>query len=163
LLEYGFTYDASHSATDYSPYYLRTGDRWSRTEAYEFGSPTELVAIPFSWGLDDFVLFEYNAPYCVAQKRPSEVRELWQEEFDYAHQEIPGGVFDLTMHPQVIGRGPRIRMLDELVTYMKAQDGVVFDRVRDYVDRWKRLNPVAEWTAENAWRLGLEPVEAPPR
>src|SRR5262249_13951139 len=59
LLEYGIVYDTSCSASDFTPYYLRRGDRWSTTEPYQFGKPCELLEIPFSWGLDDFPHFEF--------------------------------------------------------------------------------------------------------
>jgi peptidoglycan/xylan/chitin deacetylase (PgdA/CDA1 family) len=158
LLEYGIVYDSSHLATDFSAYYLRQGDRWSRTEPYVFGTPTELVAIPFSWALDDFPHFELNPGFATEQKAPSAVREIWQGEFDYAYDECGGGVYDLCMHPQVTGRGSRLRMLEELIQYMKSKEGVAFERVIDYVERWKQLNPLESWTQANAWRLGTEPV-----
>jgi peptidoglycan/xylan/chitin deacetylase (PgdA/CDA1 family) len=159
LLEYGVTYDASHLATDYSAYYLRKGDRWSRTEAYVFGTPSELVAIPFSWLLDDFPHFELNPGFATEQKSPATVREIWQAEFDFAYDDVPGGIFDLCMHPQVIGRGSRLRMLEDLIVHMKSKEGVTFERLIDYVERWKQLNPLETWTKDNAWRLGAGPIE----
>jgi peptidoglycan-N-acetylglucosamine deacetylase len=156
LLEYGMVYDGSHSATDHTAYYLRKGDQWSTTEPYVFGTPTEVVAIPFYWSLDDFVHFEFVPPLLTHQAPPSFVREIWQEEFDYALAECNGGVYELCMHPQVIGRGPRLRMLEGLIQYMKSQEGVVFRRMIDYAEGWKQVNPLHSWTKDNAWRLGGE-------
>jgi peptidoglycan/xylan/chitin deacetylase (PgdA/CDA1 family) len=159
LLEYGIPYDASHLATDYTAYYLRKGNQWSQTDAYVFGTPSDLVAIPFSWLLDDFPHFELNPGFATEQKSPSAVREIWQDEFDFAYDEIEGGVFDLCMHPQVIGRGSRLRMLEELIQHMKSKEGVAFERVIDYVGRWKADNPLPAWTAANAWRLGAGQID----
>ena len=41
-------------------------------------------------------------------------------------REVPDGVFTLTMHPQVIGRGHRMLMLERLIAWMKAQPGTSF-------------------------------------
>jgi peptidoglycan/xylan/chitin deacetylase (PgdA/CDA1 family) len=163
LLENGIVYDASHLATDFSAYYLRQGNAWSLTDPYVFGTPVDLVAIPFAWGLDDFPHFELNPGFATEQKAPSAVREIWQDEFDFAYDEVQGGVYDLCMHPQVIGRGSRLRMLEGLIEYMKSRDGVVFERMIDYVERWKTNNPLDVWTKENAWRLGGEPIDAETR
>ena len=35
-------------------------------------------------------------------------------------REIPDGVFTLTMHPQVIGRGHRLLMLERLIARFRA-------------------------------------------
>ena len=82
-----------------------------------------------SWLLDDFPHFEY---YRVANRSnqglsaPSKVEEIWRGEFDFMYQEIPNGVYTLTMHPQVIGRGHRMLMLERLIDYFAAHDGVRF-------------------------------------
>ena len=149
LLEYGFSYDHSFNATDFYPYYLRTGDRWSTTEPYEFGEPSELIAAPFQWAVDDFPLFEFTS-WSVVQKSPAEVGAMWQDEFDYALANCPGGYFDITTHPQVIGRGSRLMMLEGLIEYMKGMSGVCFERTCDYIERWRRENPLAEWKDQRA-------------
>ena len=58
LLAAGFTYDSSCMAGDFVPYYLRSGDRWSTQEPYDFGETTRLVELPVSWALDDLPQFE---------------------------------------------------------------------------------------------------------
>jgi peptidoglycan-N-acetylglucosamine deacetylase len=153
LLEYGMLYDASFSATDFEPYYLRTGDRWSSTDAYEFGESVDLVGIPFSWGLSDFQYFEFVPGVKVRQDTASAVYEIWHGEFAWAYENAPGGVFDLTMHPQAIGRGHRLVMVERLIEAMKAKDGVVFERVREFAARWRDEHPLQEW-------LATHPVQA---
>ena len=39
---------------------------------------------------------------------------------------MPGGVYTLTMHPQVIGRGHRMLMLERLIDYFEGHEGVKF-------------------------------------
>lgn len=87
-----------------------------------------------------------------APRRP--FAEIWQGDFDYMVENCPGGVYTLTMHPQVIGRGHRISMLEGLVQHMKASSDVRFERVGDYVGRWKSANPVDKWKTENPYRVG---------
>lgn len=144
LLENDIEYNSHFSGSDFYPYYVRRGDRWSKTEPYEFGEPSELVEMPFAWHLDDFPHFEFLAGFSPTLNPPSVVREIWQGEFDYAHANCPGGVFVLCMHPDVIGRGYRITMLDGLVSYMKQQEGVVFTRMGDAAAGWRAANPLAE-------------------
>jgi peptidoglycan/xylan/chitin deacetylase (PgdA/CDA1 family) len=154
LLEYGMRYDSSCSGSDFTPYYLRQGDRWSKTEAYEFGEPADLVELPFSWLLDDFPHFEFEVGWSTDQSPPSTVREIWQGEFDYAYEQCPGGVFVLTMHPQVIGRGSRMAMLDDLIAHMAARDGVAFEPLVEHAERWRGENPHERWRASGAVQVG---------
>ena len=142
LLEYGMRYDSSCSGSDFTPYYLRQGDRWSKTEPYVFGEPRDLVELPFSWALDDWPHFEFEAGWSTEQSSPSTVREIWQGEFDYAYANCPGGVYVLTMHPQVIGRGHRITMLEGLIEYMGGHEGVRFEPMIRYAERWREANPL---------------------
>ncbi len=62
-------------------------------------------------------------------------------------QNAPDGVFDLTMHPQAIGRGHRLVMVERLIEAAKALDGVVFEPLADYAERWRAAHPLAEWLA----------------
>jgi peptidoglycan/xylan/chitin deacetylase (PgdA/CDA1 family) len=145
LLENEMLFDSSCGGSDFSPYYLRLGDRFSKTEPYEFGEPADLVELPFSWLLDDFPHLEFDAGWSTEQSPPSVVREIWQAEFDYAHAHADGGVFGLCMHPQVIGRGSRLMMLDGLLEHMAAQPGVVFESCGAYAERWRAAHPLGEW------------------
>jgi peptidoglycan-N-acetylglucosamine deacetylase len=153
LLEYGFAYSSSCMANDFYPYYLRQGDRWSTTEPYEFGTAIDLVEIPPSWGLDDFPPLEYVWGANPGPMTPSQVRELWQGEFDYMVANCPGGVYNLTCHPQFIGRGSRITMLERLIEHMKAA-GARFERLADVATRFRRESPVDVWAAANPHRVG---------
>jgi len=153
LLGFGFLYDSSCMASDFYPYYLRQGDRWSTTEPYVFGKVVDLVEVPPSWGLDDFPPLEYVWGANGGPMTPSHVRELWQGEFDYMVANCPGGVYNLTCHPQFIGRGARITMLEQLIEHMKAAD-VAFERLRDVAERFKKENTLEAWAEANPHRTG---------
>ena len=156
LLEHGFLYDASFSGTDFEPYYLRRGDRFPPDGEYVFGESVDLVGIPFSWGMSDFQYFEFVPGFTSRQDPPSTVYEIWHGELVWAHANVPGGVYDLTMHPQAIGRGHRLVMVERLIEAAKSLDGIVFERLGDYAARWREHHPLAEWLAGN-------PVHAAPR
>jgi peptidoglycan-N-acetylglucosamine deacetylase len=147
LLEHGFVYDASFSGSDFEPYYLRHGDRFPSDGPYVFGETVELVGIPFSWGLSDFQYFEFVPGITVRQDTPSAVYEIWHGELEWAHANVPGGVYVLTMHPQAIGRGPRLQLVERLIDAAADLDGVRFERLGDFAARWRTDHPLADWLA----------------
>jgi peptidoglycan/xylan/chitin deacetylase (PgdA/CDA1 family) len=154
LSDFDFLYDSSCMATDFYPYYLRTGDVISPTKPYVFGDTTDIVEAPFSWSLSDFSRFEFVWGINPGFSSPSAVEEIWQGEFDYAYRECPGGVYILTLHPQVIGRGHRILMLERLLDHIADHSDVVFEPIVDYVQRWKNSNPIDEWVRANPTLAG---------
>lgn len=111
--ELGLFYDSSLMADDV-PYELLSN-----------GEPTGVVELPVEWILDDYPYFGMNRasdtrPYTP----PSGVYEIWTAEFDVAYEE--GGLFLLTMHPQIIGHRSRVAMLERLIQYMQGRPGVWF-------------------------------------
>ena len=149
LLEHGFLYDASFSGADFEPYYLRRGDGFPADAEYVFGENVDLVGIPFSWSLSDFQYFEFVPGVTGRQDPPSAVYEIWHGELEWAHANVPGGVYDLCMHPQAIGRGPRLAMVERLIDAAEALDGVVFERLGDFAARWRTEHPLAEWLRDD--------------
>jgi len=149
LLDFGFDYDSSCMGNDVYPYYLRQGDKASPTEPYVFGQPVDLVEVPVTWGLDDFPPFEFVWGMNAGLTSPSDIEEIWRGDFDYAWRHADGGVYALTMHPQVIGRGHRMLMLERLLDHIAGHDGVAFETIGAYVDRWKAANPLERWKAEH--------------
>lgn len=154
LLEYELSYSSSCMANDFYPYYLRSGDKWSTTEPYVFGRLVDLVELPPSWNLDDFPPFEFVWRANTGLMAPSAVLETWQAEFDYMVENCPGGVYNLTCHPQFIGRASRIKMLDSLLDHMRASADVRFMPLRDIADSFRRDNPMDEWADRNPHRTG---------
>ncbi|WP_137113605.1 polysaccharide deacetylase [Mesorhizobium sp. GR13] len=143
LLERGFLYDSSMMADDFSPYRARRGDSVDE-EAFVPGGLTKLIEMPVAWELDDFPYFTFiNKPLFGGLRTPDDVYNCWRGEFDYCHEAIEDGVFTLTMHPQIIGRGPRIRMLARLIDHMQSQPNLSFARLGDEAARRDRLLPSA--------------------
>ncbi|MBM4159650.1 MAG: polysaccharide deacetylase [Ignavibacteria bacterium] len=107
LKEFGFRFDSSLMADD-RPY-----------EILEHGTPSGVIELPVDWSKDDWPYFqlEWEAPL-PGLRSPGEVFEIWREEFEGIRSE--GGLFILTMHPQVIGHWNRLRMLERLLDHLDA-------------------------------------------
>jgi peptidoglycan/xylan/chitin deacetylase (PgdA/CDA1 family) len=143
LIEAGFEYDSSLMAHDFVPYRPRRGDVIRADTGVQFGTPLPLMEMPVDWSLDDFPYFGLRwSTGLVGLRTPSHVEEAWRDEFEWMCENVPGGVFILTMHPQVIGRGARLAMLDRLISSMKAQSGVRFRRMGEVARHWATLNPL---------------------
>lgn len=131
LEEAGLIYDSSMMADDFRPYRPRKNDAVGE-EGFRPGPAARLIEMPVAWELDDYPYFQFSTkPFNPGLRNPADVLAIWKGEFDYCHAEVEHGVFTLTTHPEIIGRGPRIRMLGELIAHMQAQRGVVFSTLAD--------------------------------
>jgi peptidoglycan/xylan/chitin deacetylase (PgdA/CDA1 family) len=134
VLGAGFEYDSSLMADDYRPYRVRFGDGHSTTAGTVFGTESALVEVPIYWAMDDWPHFE-PGPSRDGLSAPSKVLEIWAGELGYAYDHAPGGLLTLTMHPECIGRGHRMAILEQFVAEVKALDGVEFGRLDAYLAR----------------------------
>lgn len=143
LLEHGFSYDSSMAPHDFAPTYHRLGDVPRSDAAFEFGDEVDLVILPFDWNMDDAPYFSYEPRSGQPGLRsPDEVRQIWQDEFDYLVQRVGEGVYVLTMHPQTTGKGSRMLMLERLIDYMKSVDGIEFTTLAAVADEFRAANPL---------------------
>ncbi|MCB2102357.1 MAG: polysaccharide deacetylase, partial [Rhodobacterales bacterium] len=80
------------------------------------------VELPWHWSLDDapFVLFAIKSPRPIFTNE--HILSIWKKEFAEIHRW--GGLFDLVMHPQAIGRPSRLAMLREFIAYTREFPGV---------------------------------------
>ncbi|GBD12840.1 Peptidoglycan deacetylase [bacterium HR24] len=134
LREFGFVYDSSLMGAD-DPYWLPID-----------GKDSEIVELPVAWELDDAPFFIFNFfPYMPGLWSPDHVFEIWRQEFDGAYRE--GGLFLLTMHPEIIGHRARIAMLERLIQYIAQHEGVWWARHIDVALDWKRRQQQAAQAA----------------
>ncbi|MEE2778698.1 MAG: polysaccharide deacetylase [Acidobacteriota bacterium] len=143
LVEHGFSYDSSMMADDFTPYYCRVGDEAPPDGPYGFGEQVELVQMPFAWHLDDHPYFEHTASRRGVNPGladPDRVLKIWLAEFEYLCR-LGTGVFILTMHPQVIGRGHRMLMLERLLDRLEQSDAAIFTTLAEAADAWRSANP----------------------
>ncbi len=138
LEELGFEWSSSGMAREYSPYFLRR-DSAPADEAYD-ADPTGLVEIPVAWHRDDYPALAFSPE----RQRASldDVVAHWTEQFDWMVEHVPGtvergvsdelgGVFVLTLHPQVIGRGHRLARLGAFVEHVRAAGDVRFAEMNE--------------------------------
>jgi peptidoglycan-N-acetylglucosamine deacetylase len=111
LHRYGFRYDSSLMGDDV-PYLIDAGE------------DQRLLEIPVQWINDDWPHFGFSSIPALGTgiSSPQKVFEVWSEEFAGYHEF--GGCFVLTMHPFVIGRPSRVRLLERLITFINGFDGV---------------------------------------
>ena len=106
-------------------------------ELLENGEPTGVVELPVEWIRDDAVYFNMNRfsglrPHTA----PEAVFDIFRREFEAAYRE--GGLFQLTMHPHVIGYRSRLWILEELIALMRSLPGVWFATHADVVRHAKQ-------------------------
>ncbi len=94
------------------------------------GEATGVVEVPVEWLRDDAVYLMFNrSPPTRPYATPDEVFEIFRRELDAAYEE--GGLFQLVMHPFVIGYRSRIWILEELIRHAKSKGDVWFARHAD--------------------------------
>ncbi len=111
--EMGLSYDASLMGRDDPHEILLDGER------------LRLIEIPAAWVRDDGAYlwierFQALRPYTP----PADVFDIFRRELEAAHAD--GGLFQLLMHPHVIGYRSRIWILDEIIRHAKALGSVWF-------------------------------------
>jgi len=105
--------------------FLYSSNMMNSDVPYVHADPAGLVELPVSWILDDAPYFWFDeSSWNKKIHSAASVKEIWQEEFSAAYDS--GGYLDLTMHPQIIGRPARLKMLDEYITWMKGFENVWF-------------------------------------
>lgn len=110
LADRGFLYD-SNMLDDIQPYrhILSDGRR----------GPIEL---PTHWAIGDanYALSSIRNPRSI--QTSEHIFTVWREEFDELYKW--GGLFNLVLHPQVIGRPSRLALLRRFIEYTRAFEGV---------------------------------------
>ncbi|KAI9707050.1 MAG: hypothetical protein M1836_000010 [Candelina mexicana] len=152
MLKYGVEYDHSFSHHDCLPYWLRTGDTWTKInydkeaehwmKPLEKGPMTGLVEIPSNWYLDDLppMMFIKKAPNSHGWVNPRDVEDLWRDHFDYFYREYNDFCFPVTIHPDVSGHPHVLLMLERLIEYISKHDGVEWVKMEDICDDFKSKN-----------------------
>jgi peptidoglycan/xylan/chitin deacetylase (PgdA/CDA1 family) len=146
LLERGIKYDHSLMHNDFSPYFVRVGDSWTKIDyakpaeewmkPLERGEETDLIEIPANWYLDDlppmmFIKASANSHGFVS---PHDLEQNWRDQFDWVYREMDYAAFTMTIHPDVSGRPQNLLMLERLITYINSHEGVrwsTFDEIAD--------------------------------
>lgn len=123
--ELGFAYDSSLMADD-EPYELLAD-----------GRRTGVVELPVEWIRDDAPYFMMDRFLSLRPYMPPRgALEIWRDEFDAAYAER--GLFQLTLHPHIIGHRSRMVVLRALLEHIRAHSGVWFATHADIADLARR-------------------------
>jgi peptidoglycan/xylan/chitin deacetylase (PgdA/CDA1 family) len=123
MVELGFQYDSSLLG-GYRAHWAPSPHTIDADGLIQRGGPLDLVELPFVWILTDFSQFEfhYGPPqYRALLPNARQVEEVWKDEIDDLIARDPDGFIMLTIHPQVIGRGSRLAMLERVIQHGLAQ------------------------------------------
>lgn len=100
------------------------------------GQPTNVVEVPVEWLRDDAVYLMFNRqPTTRPWLSPDAVFDIFKRELDAAWD--GGGLFQLVMHPFVIGYRSRIWILERLIEHARSKGSVWFGTHAE-VARWVR-------------------------
>ncbi len=127
ITQKGFLYDSSLMAHDYLPYLVRADDEPREDGGFRFGHDTNLIELPISWSMEDYPVFEMDEENPGGGLREGKsVENNWIADFDYMTKHLETGVFILTTHPHVIGRGHRMEVLENVVNHISKRSDVTF-------------------------------------
>jgi len=119
MAEEGFRYDSSLLG-GYRPFWAPSPHTIDCEGLIMRGDPLDMVELPFVWILTDFSQFEfhYGPPqYRALLLNARQVEEVWRDEIDDPISRDPAGFLMFALHPQVIGRGSRLAMLERVIEY----------------------------------------------
>jgi peptidoglycan/xylan/chitin deacetylase (PgdA/CDA1 family) len=126
VAELGLEYDSSLMADE---------------DCYELlldGAASGVVEVPVEWLRDDAVYLLFNRePATRPWMSPDDVFAVFERELDKAWED--GGLFQLVMHPFVIGYRSRIWILEQLIEHAKDKGDVWFGSHAE-VAHWVRDN-----------------------
>jgi peptidoglycan/xylan/chitin deacetylase (PgdA/CDA1 family) len=153
LLENGFSYDHSQNYNDFTPFYARVGDSWTKIDFSKDaaswmkplvrGHAVDLVEFCGNWYVDDLppMMFIKQSPNSHGFVNPRDIEQLWRDEFDWVYREMDYAVFPVTLHPDVSGRPQVLLMLERLIDYWRGHDGVRFVTMEEAAEDFRRRFP----------------------
>lgn len=110
--EHGFLYNSGF-LDDVYPYRHRMKD----------GSKGP-IELPFHWNLDDSAITFFDFATQPAILTNDHILQVWKDEVDALRDW--GGLANITLHPQLIGRPSRITLLRRFIEYMRGFDDAWF-------------------------------------
>ena len=125
VAELGLEYDSSMMADD------------SCYELLLAGRNSGIVEVPVEWVRDDAVYLSFSRGGARPWLSPADVFGIFKDELEAAAAD--GDVFQLLMHPHVIGHRSRVWIIDEIIKHAKSLGGAWFG-THAQVARWAREN-----------------------
>ncbi|EAK4192401.1 polysaccharide deacetylase [Campylobacter coli] len=153
LLKHGIKYDHSLMHNDFTPYYVRVGDKWTKIDyskdAKEWmkplvrGQETDLIEIPANWYLDDLppMMFIKKSPNSFGFVSPRDIGQMWIDQFDWVYREIDYAIFPMTIHPDVSARPQVLLMHERIIEHINKHEGVKWVNLNDMADDFSKRFP----------------------
>ncbi|EAL5142936.1 polysaccharide deacetylase [Campylobacter coli] len=153
LLKHGIKYDHSLMHNDFTPYYVRVGDKWTKIDyskdAKEWmkplvrGQETDLIEIPANWYLDDLppMMFIKKSPNSFGFVSPRDIGQMWIDQFDWVYREMDYAIFPMTIHPDVSARPQVLLMHERIIEHINKYEGVKWVNLNDMADDFSKRFP----------------------
>ncbi|HEF9633853.1 TPA: polysaccharide deacetylase [Campylobacter coli] len=153
LLKHGIKYDHSLMHNDFTPYYVRVGDKWTKIDyskdAKEWmkplvrGQETDLIEIPANWYLDDLppMMFIKKSPNSFGFVSPRDIGQMWIDQFDWVYREMDYAIFPMTIHPDVSARPQVLLMYERIIEHINKHEGVKWVNLNDMADDFSKRFP----------------------
>ncbi|WFB00033.1 polysaccharide deacetylase family protein [Campylobacter coli] len=153
LLKHGIKYDHSLMHNDFTPYYVRVGDKWTKIDyskdAKEWmkplvrGQETDLIEIPANWYLDDLppMMFIKKSPNSFGFVSPRDIGQMWIDQFDWVYREMDYAIFHMTIHPDVSARPQVLLMHERIIEHINKHEGVKWVNLNDMADDFSKRFP----------------------
>jgi peptidoglycan-N-acetylglucosamine deacetylase len=142
LLDEDYTYSSS-VMDDVRPHWARGAGVVRFDGPNEPGPEIAIVEVPITFITSDFAYFEFNGygrPTLPAGLRnPRDVEQIWLDEFTYNADRDPGAFTMLMLHPETIGWGGRIAMLERVLVAMQER-GARFVTAEQLADEFRAAN-----------------------
>ncbi|EAI1731105.1 polysaccharide deacetylase [Campylobacter coli] len=153
LLKHGIKYNHSLMHNDFTPYYVRVGDKWTKIDyskdAKEWmkplvrGQETDLIEIPANWYLDDLppMMFIKKSPNSFGFVSPRDIGQMWIDQFDWVYREMDYAIFPMTIHPDVSARPQVLLMHERIIEHINKHEGVKWVNLNDMADDFSKRFP----------------------
>ncbi|EAK6693270.1 polysaccharide deacetylase [Campylobacter coli] len=153
LLKHGIKYDHSLMHNDFTPYYVRVGDKWTKIDyskdAKEWmkplvrGQETDLIEIPANWYLDDLppMMFIKKSPNSFGFVSPRDIGQMWIDQFDWVYREMDYAIFPMTIHPDVSARPQVLLMHERIIEHINKHEGIKWVNLNDMADDFSKRFP----------------------
>ncbi|EAL4963752.1 polysaccharide deacetylase [Campylobacter coli] len=153
LLKHGIKYDHSLMHNDFTPYYVRVGDKWTKIDyskdAKEWmkplvrGQETDLIEIPANWYLDDLppMMFIKKSPNSFGFVSSRDIGQMWIDQFDWVYREMDYAIFPMTIHPDVSARPQVLLMHERIIEHINKHEGVKWVNLNDMADDFSKRFP----------------------
>ncbi|EOW8592515.1 polysaccharide deacetylase [Campylobacter coli] len=153
LLKHGIKYDHSLMHNDFTPYYVRVGDKWTKIDYSKYakewmkplvrGQETDLIEIPANWYLDDLppMMFIKKSPNSFGFVSPRDIGQMWIDQFDWVYREMDYAIFPMTIHPDVSARPQVLLMHERIIEHINKHEGVKWVNLNDMADDFSKRFP----------------------